>query len=91
MVNKKWVAIAYCCIFISIYFLNLAYATSTFILLKNFQIETPQTYSLNSTNTGYGVMSMGGGEGTIIFIFIAALISVIIFFMLSHRAMAEAY
>ena len=73
------------------YFVNITYAAATYILLKDYQIETPQSYAMNSTNTASAISSVSDWGGSIFIVLIVSIIIIIILIILSSRSMGAAY
>jgi len=88
MADKKWLAISYCCIFISIYFLFIGYSAFSGFLKQEFNIDTPQTVSINATTSA--ISSFSSWSGTLLVVGIIAIILVILFNLVGLRAMGNA-
>ena len=88
MADKKWLAISYCCIFISIYFLFIGYSAFSGFLKQEFNINTPQTVSVNATTSAISSVSSWGG--ILLVVGIVAVILVILFNLIGFRAMGNA-
>jgi hypothetical protein len=89
MVNKKLLAMGYCFIFISIYFITLAYAAASLYLKNEHNILLPQTATLNATTNA--VSSFSSWSSIPIMVIAVVIVLVIIFFFLNGaRAMGEA-
>lgn len=88
MADKKWLAISYCCIFISIYFLFIGYSAFSGFLKQEFNMDTPQTASVNATTSA--ISSVSSWSGTLLIVGIIAVILVILFNLIGFRAMSSA-
>ena len=88
MADKKWLAISYCCIFISIYFLFIGYSAFSGFLKQEFNINTPQTISVNATTSA--ISSVSSWSGILLVVGIMAIILVILFNLIGFRAMGNA-
>lgn len=88
MADKKWLAISYCCIFISIYFLFIGYSSISGFLKQEFNVDTPQTISVNATTSAISSFSSWGGS--LLVVGILAVILVILFNLIGFRAMSNA-
>ena len=88
MADKKWLAISYCCIFMSIYFLFIGYSAFSGFLKQEFNINTPQTVSVNATTSAISSVSSWGG--ILLVVGIVAVILVILFNLIGFRAMGNA-
>lgn len=88
MANKKWLVISYCCIFLSIYFLFIGYSTISSYVIKNYNIEMPQTVAMNATSSATSSILSWGGTGLTV-----GVVSIVLFIILQiigSRAMASA-
>lgn len=88
MADKKWLAISYCCIFISIYFLFIGYSAFSGFLKQEFNVDTPQTTSINATTSA--ITSVSSWSGMLLLVGIIAVILVILFNLIGFRAMGSA-
>ena len=88
MADKKWLAISYCCIFISIYFLFIGYSAISGFLKQEFNVDTPQTVSVNATTSA--ISSVSSWSGTLLIVGSIAIILVILFNLIGFRAMGNA-
>lgn len=89
MANKKLVAISYCCAFMFIYFINLAYALLSTSINNNFNTHLPQDVgTVNATMSV--VSSFSSWNGSIVVAGIFAVVIAIIFIIMSSKSMASA-
>lgn len=89
MVNKKLLAMSYCFIFISIYFMTIVYASLSLYFEKEYKINLPQTTTSNSTITA--LSSFSSWSSIPIFLIIIVGIGIVLFFIITGgRAMAQA-
>jgi len=88
MANRKWLAISYGFIFLSIYFLFISYASIFSFVREQFDYELPQTVAVNSTATA--MSSMTSWTGMVVVIFIVAIVLGVLFLVLGSRAMGAA-
>lgn len=89
MANKKWLVISYCCIFLSIYFLFIGYSTISSYAIKTYNIDIPQTISMNATSSAMSSMS-GSWAGGLLFIGVVAIVLFIITGLIGREAMGNA-
>jgi hypothetical protein len=86
--KKKLIAISYCCIFLSIYFLFIAYASFSPLISESLSIEMPTTITVNATSSA--ISSFSSFTGGLWGIGIIAFILMIIMYIISHQAMGAA-
>lgn len=86
MVNKKLLAMSYCFIFISIYFMTIVYASLSLYFEEEYEINLPQTTASNSTIIA--LSSFSNWSSIPIILIIAVAIIIVLFFIISGgRAM----
>lgn len=90
MVNKTWLAISYCCAFISVYLFFLAYAMTSSMINNNMnQIVMPQTAVI--ANASMGLSSFSSSLGLMpIFVLIGIIWLVLLFLVSATGAMGAA-
>jgi hypothetical protein len=88
MANKKWLAISYGFIFLSVYFLFISYASIFSFVRDQFDHELPQTIAVNSTASAIGSISSWGGIALVVLL--VAVVLVIIFILSGIRSMGMA-
>jgi len=89
MVNKKWLAISYAYVFISVYFIQLAYAGVTFYLESNFKVEMPKTEMVNTSLNA--LSSVSNYTDIPLMVILVVIIIIILFFTIkSFGAMGNA-
>jgi len=88
MADKKWVAVSYCCIFISIYFLFISYAALSAYTKTEYNYNLPSTVALNATTSAISSYSPYSGIGLLVCI--VTILLFIIFSIFGQRAMNAA-
>jgi len=88
MVNKKWLGISFCCSFITVYLINLAYASSVFFLNEEYDKEIPMTTTMNQTVAA--LSSFSSGSGLFLVISGVAILLIILLIIGSFKSMSAA-
>jgi len=88
MANKKWLAVSYCCVFISVYLLFICYSSFSGYLSQEWEIDTPQTTTINSTTNA--ISSVSSWSGIFMVVGLITLILVVFFVIMSVRSMGMA-
>ena len=86
--KKKLIAISYCCIFLGIYFMFIAYASFSPLISESLSVEMPTTMTVNMTSSA--ISSLPSFTGGLMGVGIAAFILMIIMYIISHQAMGAA-
>lgn len=88
MAEKKAVAISYCFIFLSVYFLFIAYCSLTPTWEDLTDSKMPKTQTTNSTT--HAINSLSSWSGTLVVVGIICFILTIILYFFGARSMASA-
>jgi hypothetical protein len=86
--KKKLIALSYCCIFLGIYFMFIAYASFSPLISESLSVEMPTTITVNATTSA--ISSLPSFTGGLMGVGIAAFILMIIMYIISHQAMGAA-